>query len=71
MLSSPAQMDAEYLTKQEVAEYMRVSPATLDRLLRQGLPHIKLGRRVLFQKCHVDTWLKSKIVNGPDRPAGK
>jgi excisionase family DNA binding protein len=65
MLLSPAQMVVEYLTKQEVAEYMKVSLATLERLMRQGLPHIKLSRRVLFRKADVDRWLESKIVRGP------
>ena len=62
MLSSPAQMNVEYLTKQEVAQYMRVSLATLERLMRQGLPYVKLERRVLFRKADVDRWLGSKIV---------
>jgi excisionase family DNA binding protein len=62
MLSSPAQMDVAYLTKPKVAEYLKVSLATLERLMRQGLPHIKLDRRVLFRKADVDRWLESKIV---------
>jgi len=61
MVLSP-QMNAEYMTKQEVAEYMRVSVATIDRLMLKGLPHIKLDRRVLFRKKDIDAFLEKKII---------
>jgi len=66
MVLSP-QMNAEYLTKQEAAEYMRVSVPTLDRLMLQGLPHIKLARRVLFRKKDIDAFLAKKVI-GKTRP---
>jgi excisionase family DNA binding protein len=61
MLLSP-KMDVGYLTKREAAEYTRVSIATLERLMRKGLPHIKLERRVLFRREDIDRWLESKTV---------
>ena len=55
-------MKAEYLTKAETAEYMRVSVATLERLMTRGLPHIKLDRRVLFRKKDIDAFLEKRLV---------
>jgi hypothetical protein len=39
---------SEFLTKAEAAKLFRVSTKTLDSF--PGLPRIKIGRRVLFQK---------------------
>ncbi|MDW7761653.1 MAG: helix-turn-helix domain-containing protein [Acidobacteriota bacterium] len=55
-------MSSEYLTKKDLGDYLKISPATINRLMKQGLPHIKLERRVLFRKADVDKWLESKIV---------
>jgi len=52
----------ENMTKDEVAKYLRVSRATVTRLMNEGLPHIKLSRRVLFRKADVDHWLGTKTV---------
>ena len=56
-------MESEYLTKKDLSAYLKISPATVNRLMAQGLPHIKLDRRVLFRKADVDNWLESKIVS--------
>jgi len=51
------------ITKKEVQEYLRISSATLDRLIKnKNIPHIKLGRRVLFKKSDIDKFLESKKV---------
>lgn len=51
------------LTKAETGEYMRVSLATIDRLMKtRQLPFIKLGKRVLFKKADVDRFLESRKV---------
>ena len=55
-------MSPEYLSKKEAAEYMKISMATLERLMNQGLPFIKLDRRVLFRRADVDRWLDKKTV---------
>ena len=31
------------MNKQAAAKYLSVSPGTLERLMRSGLPHIKIG----------------------------
>lgn len=58
----PPEMDSEYLTKKELYAYLKVSRTIVDKLIRQGLPHIRLERRVLFRKKDIDRWLESKTI---------
>jgi len=61
-------MAGEYMSKADLMSYLRISKSTVERLMREGLPHIKLERRVLFRKADVDAYLESKIVkNKPGR----
>jgi excisionase family DNA binding protein len=55
-------MESEYLTKKELLAYLKVSRTIIEKLMRQGLPHIKLDRRVLFRKADVDKFMESKLV---------
>ena len=55
-------MSVEYLNKREAAAYIKISLATLERLMNQGLPHIKLERRVLFRKRDIDAFLEKRLV---------
>lgn len=42
-----------------------VSRATVWRLCRdEGLPHVKLGRRVLFPRAQLEEWIQARVV-GP------
>ena len=47
-------MSGEYMTKAECQEYLRISKSSLEKLVKQGLPRIKLERKVLFRKADVD-----------------
>ena len=45
--------------KKEVAAMLGVCVRTVDSLMQQGCPHLKLGRRkVLFDLKEVGDWLK-------------
>ncbi len=55
-------MSAEYFSKKDLMAYLKVSKGTVENLMRQGLPFIKLERRVLFRREDVDAFLESKIV---------
>jgi hypothetical protein len=41
--------DCPLRTKQEAAKFLSISPASLERLMRRGLPYIKLGNLVRFR----------------------
>lgn len=55
-------MVTEYLTKKDLMAYLKISRTTTDRLMKDGLPHIKLDRRVLFRKEDVDAFLERFLV---------
>jgi len=55
-------MVTEYLTKKDLMAYLKISRTTADRLMKEGLPNIKLDRRVLFRKEDVDAFLERFLV---------
>ena len=47
-------------TAEEVAEYLRIHPYTVRRLVRTGkLPGFKVGGQWRFRKDDIDQWSKS------------
>ncbi|WP_460184049.1 helix-turn-helix transcriptional regulator [Thermopirellula anaerolimosa] len=55
-------MTERLLTAHECAQLLRVSRRHLDRLKAvEGLPFVRLGRRVLFPEIAVRQWLQSRI----------
>ena len=61
-------MKQEYLSKKELQAYLKVSPATVSRMMKQGLPYVKLSRRVLFRVDLVDKWLEGLMRKQQTRP---
>jgi excisionase family DNA binding protein len=55
-------MEKDLLSKTDLMKYLSLSRGTIDRLMKHGLPYIKLDRRVLFRKSDIDKWLESKKV---------
>ncbi len=51
-----------YLTQEEAAAYMRLSPRTLERHRVEGTGSrfVKLGRRVLYRRSDLDDWAASR-----------
>jgi excisionase family DNA binding protein len=48
----------ELMTPTELAEYLRISKASVYRLVRQRqIPVSKVGRQLRFRKDTVDMWL--------------
>lgn len=56
-------MESEYLTAFEVRNKTRLSLPYI-RLLTQKkeIPHMRVGRRVLYRVDEVESWLRSKAV---------
>jgi hypothetical protein len=46
----------------ELMARLKVSRTIIDKFMRQGLPYIKLERRVLFKCKDVDLFLESKTI---------
>lgn len=61
-----ASSDNRYLTVKEAAGYLRSSKAFLDkdRLSKlHGVPFLRLGRRVLYDKLALDAWLAEQSTD--------
>lgn len=54
-------LESEYLTSDEVSDWLKVSRRTLHRWarLRQGPPSVKVGRAVYYRRASVEQWLLS------------
>lgn len=58
----PPEMSPDYLSKKDLRDYLKISSATVSRLMQQGLPYIKLERRVLFKREDIDAFLETKKI---------
>lgn len=54
-----------YLTVSELSKLLKMSASHIYTLTStKKIPHIKLlGKKILFDKKEIDTWLKSKTVS--------
>ena len=53
-------MSDELLIKVEMEKYLKIAEVALDKWRKEGLPSIKLRRKVLFDKDEVLKWLNQK-----------
>ncbi len=55
--------EPEYENKRQLAARLGVSVRTIDNLLKRGLPHIKLTRKLTrFPRVPVNEWLAERQV---------
>ena len=50
-------MNERWLTAEEIRDYLAISRGTLDKLIRDGLPCVRLNRLLRFDRKKVDFWL--------------
>ena len=56
-------MGTDLLSQAELLIYLQISRTTLYKLIKKDeIPHMKLGRKLLFRKKDIDAWLESKRV---------
>jgi phage terminase Nu1 subunit (DNA packaging protein) len=54
-------MTEKLVTREELAELMRVSVATVDRMRRAGMPHVTWGRRLVrFRVREAISWAEQQ-----------
>ena len=58
----PEKLLADFLTQEEAAAELRVCEQTLHRWRRldEGPPITKLGRRTLYRRSSLQTWLRAQ-----------
>lgn len=48
-----------YFNKKQVAEYFGVSERTINDFMKKGLPHFRVGNKILrFKQSEADTWFE-------------
>ncbi len=53
----------DVLDRAEAMEYLRISRGTLDKLQKShALPFVKIGKKVLFRKRDIDSFLEKHLV---------
>jgi excisionase family DNA binding protein len=57
-METPNGGSLEFMTTTELAKYLRISSASVYRLVRQKqIPVSKVGRQLRFRKDTIDVWL--------------
>lgn len=51
--------DVKFLTVEDVAEMLQVTRTTIYNLKKKGLPFIKIGKNIRFDRDEVIEWVKS------------
>lgn len=52
-------MENKLLSKRDVTTYLDVSLGMVDKLMKEDLPYIKLGRSVKFRKGDIDMYIQN------------
>ncbi len=53
-------LENSFLNKQQACEYLAITNNTLDKWIEKGLPVIRIGKTVRFNKLEVDRWLQKQ-----------
>lgn len=56
-------LEEDILTKEDLAKLLKVTVRTIDRLRKEGLPFLKVGNQIRFDKSDVINWLKKNGKN--------
>ncbi len=61
-MTTTEQLLSDYIEKDEAAAELNVCGRTLDRWhqLKEGPPRVTIGRRILYRRSSVATWLASR-----------
>lgn len=57
-------MKDQIMTRAEFAVHLRVSPQTVDRAIKEGMPAMKLGGAVRIPLNKAVTWMGDRARNG-------
>ncbi|MBT0943031.1 helix-turn-helix domain-containing protein [Streptococcus lutetiensis] len=49
-----------FLNKQQACNYLGISNNTLDSWIKKGLPVIRIGKTVRFDKTELNRWLQNQ-----------
>jgi len=63
--------DTPYLTQNEAAEVLRISPRSLERFRVEGTgpKFCRAGRRILYRQSDIQAWLESRCFTSTSEAA--
>ena len=53
-------LESPFLNKQQACHYLGISNNTLDSWIRKGLPVVRIGKTVRFDKTEINRWLQNQ-----------
>lgn len=53
-------LESPFLNKQQACHYLGISNNTLDSWIRKGLPIIRIGKTIRFDKAEINRWLQNQ-----------
>ncbi|MBL7197932.1 MAG: helix-turn-helix domain-containing protein [Candidatus Omnitrophica bacterium] len=57
-------MDTEYLTIDELSEYLKIPKSTLYKMTTtKKIPCVKIGRQLRFRKSAIDNWVEKQEIS--------
>ncbi len=66
MTTASTTPETQYLkTKTQAARFLGVSAGSIERLMRGGLPYVKVGNLVRFRPEDLSGFIESRRVNVP------
>ena len=56
-------IDGEYITTEELCQWLKISKNTANNWRRRGLPFVRFGNTVRYEKLKVQRWLEENDKN--------
>ena len=53
-------LESPFLNKQQACHYLGISNYTLDSWIKKGLPYIRVGKTIRFDKAEINRWLQNQ-----------
>ncbi|VTY18157.1 helix-turn-helix transcriptional regulator [Streptococcus anginosus] len=53
-------LESPFLNKQQTCDYLGISNNTLDSWIQKGLPTIRIGKTVRFDKNEINRWMQKQ-----------
>ncbi|WP_270737082.1 helix-turn-helix domain-containing protein [Streptococcus anginosus] len=53
-------LESPFLNKQQACNYLGISNNTLDSWIKKGLPVIRIGKTVRFDKSEINCWMQKQ-----------
>lgn len=53
-------IESPFLNKQQACDYLGIANNTLDSWIKKGLPVIRVGKTVRFDKTELNYWLQNQ-----------